>query len=201
MFIAFSSNVPWVSLASWSPWLGDTAAVVLALLLVVSCIVAWAANLIALPGNWAAVLLLALYAWLGPGDGRTSIGIGAVLGAFAFAFAGEVFEFLAGAVGASRAGASRRATVYAVIGSMAGAMLGAIIGVPVPVVGSVIAAILFGGLGATAGAMYGEWTNGTAWRESWAIGHAAFWGRTAGTLGKMAAGLGVVLIAIIGVLV
>ncbi len=52
-----------------------------------------------------------------------------------------------------------------------------------------------------AGAMYGEWTNGKPWRESWTIGHDAFWGQTAGVLGKMTAGLGVVLIALFGVLV
>ncbi len=84
---------------------------------------------------------------------------------------------------------------------MVGAILGALIGVPVPVIGSVLAAILFGGIGATAGAMYGEWTDGRSWRESWAIGHAAFWGRTFGTLGKITAGLVIVIIAITGVVV
>ncbi len=189
------------ALLPWTAWLGTTGDVLLAILLVLVCLVSWGANLIALPGNWAAVAALALYAWLAPADGRCAISVGAVVAAFACALLGEIFEFFASAVGASRAGASRRATVYAVIGSMVGAMLGAVVGVPVPVVGSVLAAILFGGLGATAGAMYGEWTNGKPWRESWSIGHAAFWGRTTGTIGKMVAGLGVVLIAMVGVLV
>ncbi len=87
------------------------------------------------------------------------------------------------------------------IGSMIGAIAGALIGVPVPVIGSVLAAILFGGLGATAGAMYGEWTDGKSWRESWPIGHAAFWGRTLGTLGKMSVGFAIVMIALVGVLI
>lgn len=187
--------------AGWTDWLGPTGEVALAILLVVVCLVAWAANLIALPGNWAAVATLALYAWLAPVEGRGEIGGAAVVGAFFFALVGEVFEFLAGAMGASRAGASRRATVYALIGSMAGAILGAVVGVPVPVVGSVIAAILFAGLGAMFGAMYGEWTSGRPWKENWAIGQAAFWGRTIGTIGKMGAGLGVVAIAAFGVLV
>ncbi len=190
-----------IALLPWTAWLGATGDVFLAILLVLVCFVSWGANLIALPGNWAAVAAMALYAWLAPADDRLAISIGAVVAAFVCALLGEIFEFFASALGASRAGASRRATVYAVIGSMVGAMLGAVIGVPVPVVGSVLAAILFGGLGATAGAMYGEWTNGKPWRESWSIGHAAFWGRTTGTIGKMVAGLGVVLIAILGVLV
>jgi len=69
------------------------------------------------------------------------------------------------------------------------------------VIGSVLAAILFGGVGATLGAMYGEWTDGRPWRENWSIGHAAFWGRTFGTLGKVTAGLVIVIIAIVGILV
>lgn len=195
------AKMGYLALVPWSVWLGTTGDVLLAITLVVVCVIAWGANLIALPGNWAAVAVLALYAWLAPADGRCEIGMGAVIGAFSCALLGEIFEFFASAVGANRAGASRRATVYAVIGSMVGAMVGAAVGVPVPVVGSVLAAILFGGVGATAGAMYGEWTNGKPWRESWTVGHAAFWGRTTGTIGKMVAGLGVVLIAIVGVLV
>ncbi len=198
MFTAFSLFALTLAV-SWTEWLATTTDVLLAVLLVLVCIAGWAANLIALPGNWVAVAAVALYAWLAPGDGRGEIGVGAVIAAFLFALGGEIFEFVAGALGASRAGASRRATIFAMIGSMVGAILGAAIGVPIPVIGSVIAAILFGGLGATAGAMYGEWSNGTVWKESWTIGHAAFWGRTIGTVGKMAAGLGVVLIAVLGV--
>ena len=61
--------------------------------------------------------------------------------------------------------------------------------------------MLFGGLGATAGAMYGHWSDGKPWKDSWTIGHAAFWGRTFGTLGKMLTGLLIVLAVILGVLV
>ena len=120
---------------------------------------------------------------------------------FALALAGETIEFAAGALGAQRAGASRRATAFAMIGSMIGAIAGAVIGLPIPVIGSVLAAILFGGLGATAGAMYGHWSDGKPWKESWTIGHAAFWGRTFGTLGKMLAGLVIVVAIILGVIV
>ncbi|MGB7329185.1 MAG: DUF456 family protein [Rubripirellula sp.] len=169
--------------------------------LVVLCVVAWVLNLISLPGNWLGVALLALFAWLGPESGRAAIGPVAVGAAFVFALAGEVIEFAAGAMGAQKAGASRRSTLFAMIGSMIGAIGGAIIGVPVPLIGPVLAAILFGGMGAMAGAMYGEWSDGRAWKESWSIGHAAFWGRTFGTLGKFAAGLVIVSIAIAGVLV
>lgn len=106
---------------------------------------------------------------------------------------------LGGAFGASRAGASRRSIIYAVLGSVAGALLGGILGLPVPIVGSLLAALLFGSLGATAGAMYGEWSDGKSWQESWTVGHAAFWGRLFGTLGKIVAGGAIVVTVVLGV--
>ena len=187
--------------STWFEWVEPTSVIVAAMTLVLLCVIAWGSNLIALPGNWFAVLLLAIYAWAGPQEGRAAIGYVAVISAFGCALVGEIIEFIAGALGAQRAGASKKSTLFAVIGSMVGAIFGALVGVPVPVIGSVLAAILFGGVGATLGAMYGEWTDGRSWRESWSIGHAAFWGRTFGTLGKVTAGLVIIVIASVGVLV
>lgn len=184
------------SVGDWTAWLEPTGTVMIAVALVLLCIIAWATNLIALPGNWLAVALLAAYAWLGPQEGRIAIGYIPVVVAFVFALVGEGLEFIAAAMGAQRAGASRKSTFYAVLGSMIGAIVGAIIGVPVPVIGSVLAAILFGGFGAAAGAMYGEWTDGRDWKENWTIGHAAFWGRTIGILSKVSVGLVIVMIAL-----
>ena len=188
-------------MVGWADWIAPTGALLLALLLVVLCSVAWVSNLISLPGNWFAVAILAAYAWWGPDEGRVAIGNWPLAIAFAVAVIAEIVEFIASAWGAKRAGASKKATFYALVGSMIGALAGAVVGVPVPIVGSVLAAILFGGLGATAGAMYGEWTDGKPWRESWPIGQAAFWGRTFGTLGKLSIGSVIVLVAFIAVLV
>ena len=182
-------------------WVEPTGTVLAAIALVLLCIIAWAGNLITLPGNWIAVAFLAGYAVLGPADSRASVGYIPVIAAFACALGGEIFEFFASAMGAQKAGASRKATIFAVLGSMCGAILGAMVGIPIPVVGPVLAAILFGGLGATAGAMFGEWTDGRSWRESWPIGHAAFWGRTFGTIGKVTAGMMIVVIAVASVLI
>ncbi|EMI56991.1 DUF456 domain-containing protein [Rhodopirellula sallentina] len=198
-------------LADWSVWLEgwkDSAqavllsggVVALAVLLVLVCVAAWLTNLVALPGNWLAVLAIGLYAWLGPETGRAQIGLVAVGLAFMAAVVGELIEFAAGAVGASRAGASRRGTIMAIAGSVVGAIVGGIVGLPIPVLGPVLAALLFGGVGATAGAMLAEWQDGKSWRENWRIGRAAFWGRTTGVVGKMVAGLIVVLICLIAVL-
>lgn len=186
---------------TWTAWLEPTGTFLIAITMVLLCMIAWAGNLIALPGNWVAVLVLLVYALVGPETGNASIGYIPVLAAFCFALLGEGFEFVAAALGAQKAGASRKATLLAMIGSMIGAILGAIVGLPVPIVGQVLAAILFGGLGATLGAMLGEWSNGSSWRESLPIGHAAFWGRTIGTLGKVAAGAVIVVIAMISVAV
>lgn len=182
-------------------WSFQPAGVILwALLLVVTCLVAWGLNLVSLPGNWVAIAALALYVWLGPEDGRAAVGLAVLLAAFVLALLGEAIEFAAAAVGAKRAGASRRSTLFALLGSMAGAIVGAVVGIPIPAIGSLLAAVLFGGAGATIGAMYGEWSEGRPWRENWAVGHAAFWGRTVGMLGKLAAGLVIVLLVIIALL-
>lgn len=172
-----------------------------ALGLVTLCVVAWGTNFIALPGNWFAVALVVLYVWLGPESGRVALAWPTAAAAFGAAAAGEIFEMVAAAFGAQRAGASRRATLYALAGSLVGALLGAVIGIPIPFVGSLVAALLFGALGATAGAMIGEWTNGKSWRESWAVGHAAFWGRMIGTLGKLFFGAAIIAIVIVGLVV
>lgn len=180
----------------WADSLQATGSVTLALLLLLACVTAWLTNLIALPGNWICVLLCALYSWIGPEDGRIAMGLGVVLALFVLALVGEAIEFLAGALGARKAGASTKSTVYSLIGSIGGAIAGAVIGIPIPVVGSALAAIVFGGLGAAAGAMYGEWTDGRPWKENLNIGHTTFWGRTFGMFGKVLAGLAMVILVI-----
>lgn len=172
----------------------------IALLLVVACACAWLLNLVALPGNWIAVGLLSAYAWLGPSSGRASLGLVPVVFAFGLALTGEILEFATAAVSVNKAGASRRATVFAIVGSVLGAILGGIIGFPVPVLGPMLAALLFGGCGAMAGAIYGEWSDGRPWSQSWRVGKASFWGRTMGTTAKTIAGLVIILIGLLGVL-
>ena len=196
----FLSQGPVSDTTWWSEWFATIGPATAAVAIVVLCAIAWASNLVAIPGNWISVALLAFYVWLGPEESRFAIGGSTLVLSFVLALAGETIEFAAGALGAQRAGASRRATLFAMMGSILGAILGALIGLPVPVVGSVLAAMLFGGLGATAGATYGHWSDGKPWKESWTVGHAAFWGRTFGTFGKMLTGLLIVLAAFLGVI-
>jgi len=65
------------------------------------------------------------------------------------------------------------------------------------VIGSVLGALLFASLGAMAGAIAGEISTGRKFDVSWHIAKRAFWGRLAGTLGKML--LGALMIAVTAV--
>ena len=100
------------------------------------------------------------------------------------ALLGELFEFVAGALGAAKAGGTRRAALLSLAGSLAGGIVGVFIGMPIPVIGSLVAAVVFAGAGALVGAMLGEIWAGQTMRQSLRVGHAALWGRIFGTLAK-----------------
>ncbi len=167
-----------------------------ACLLVVALIVGWSINLFGLPGNWLNLAATICYVVFMPSDQRVSISwwvVGAVL---FLAGLGELVELLAGAAGAAKVGGSRRGVVLALVGSFAGGLSGAIIGAPIPVVGSIIAILLFASLGALGGAMLGEWWKGRDWETRWQVGHAAFWGRLFGTVGKVSIGSVIVVVVL-----
>lgn len=189
------------SVSRWVGYLQPAGWVLVAILMVLLCTILWLTNLIALPGNWLCVLVVAVYAWLGPAEGRIAIDYPVVIAAFVLALIGEALEFSAGAVGARKAGASKKSTLFSIIGSMVGAITGAILGLPIPLLGPVLAALLFGGIGASLGAMYGEWSDGRKWKDNWSVGQATFWGRTFGTLGKFSVGLFIVLLVLLATFV
>ena len=64
---------------------------------------------------------------------------------------GELFEFLAGALGVKKLGGSNRSTWFALVGSVAGALLGFVFGSGVPIIGNIIASVLGSALGALIG--------------------------------------------------
>lgn len=153
-------------------------------LLLLAVGVGWLLTLLAMPGNWLMVGAAALYAWLGPQSGVTQISWKTVAAMTALAVLGEIAEFLAGVVGARRAGGSSRAAVYSLIGSLIGAIGGATAGIPIPVLGSAIGAVVGGALGAFGGAALAEHTLGEHMQQSMKVGQAAFWGRLLGTGAK-----------------
>jgi uncharacterized protein YqgC (DUF456 family) len=171
-----------------------------AVLLMVVLVLAWLSTFVGLPGNWLMALAVAAYAAVGPNAATVSIGWPVVLALVVLAGLGEGMEFLAGALGVTQSGGSRRGAVFALIGSMVGALVGVVVGLPVPLVGPILAALLFASAGALLGAMLGERQRGRSWSASWRIGVAAFRGRLLGTLAKAMLGLlmiGVVIAAIL----
>lgn len=171
------------------------------ILLVAGALLGWCLTLVGLPGNWFMVFCAALYAWLGPGNGVLQMGWGTVVATALLAILGELAELAAGVWGARRAGGSRRAAVFALLGSLVGAVVGAALGVPIPVIGSLVAAVLGGAVGALAGAAFAEHSRGEALRTSWRVGHAAFWGRLQGTLVKTLAGTIIAVVLVAGLIV
>lgn len=148
--------------------------------------IGWLLTLFSLPGNWLAVIALALFAGLMPGAAEWGISWTVVVAALIVAVVGEVIELAAGAMGAARYGGSKRGAVLAVIGSMIGAVLGASLGVPIPIVGPLAGVVLGASLGAFCGAVLGEFWKGRPAGQAWQVGQGAFWGRLAGSLAKIA---------------
>lgn len=155
-----------------------------AILLIVALVVGWLLTLVGMPGNWLIVAAAALYSWLVPDSSPHDIGWLVVAVLLGLACLGELLESVAGALGAARAGGSKRGALLSLIGSILGGVAGVFVGTPIPVVGQVAAALLLAGVGALAGAMLGEIWKGRTMHQSWRVGQAAFWGRLLGTLAK-----------------
>ena len=154
------------------------------ILLILAILTSWVLGLLGMGGTWIMVGCAALYAALIP-PGREDIGWQTIVVLIIIAAIGELLEFLAGALGARKAGGSRRSVVLSVMGSIFGGFLGLMLGsAVVPVIGSVIGAILIAGLGAMFGAMLGERWKGKGSMDSLKVGKAAFFGRVLGTLAK-----------------
>jgi uncharacterized protein len=165
-------------------------------LLILVLAAGWCMTLLSLPGNWVMVVAIALFAWLAP-SGGPDISWQTVVAVLVLAVLAELLELAASALGASRAGGSRRGAVLAIVGSMVGALIGAAVGVPIPFVGSLVAAILFAGIGALVGAMLGETWKGRTLAESWKVGQSAFWGRLLGALAKTGIATAVFMIGVL----
>ena len=169
-------------------------------LLILVLIAGWCMTMLSMPGNWVMVAAVALFAWLAPADGP-DISWQIVVVLVVLAVLAELLELAASALGAKRAGGSRRGAMLAIFGSMVGAIVGALVGLPIPIVGSLVAAIAFAGVGALVGAMLGETWKGRTLEESWKVGQAAFWGRLLGALAKTGIATAMLAIAIVAAIV
>jgi uncharacterized protein YqgC (DUF456 family) len=153
-----------------------------------------ALTVIGVPGTWLIVLTTALVAWWQwdgalPWHGQY-IGGPALITLLVLALLGELIELVAGLLGSKAAGGSR----YGATGALIGTFVGGIVGtfwIPVPVIGSLIGACG----GAMLGALAFELRSGRKWDESVKSGAGAGVGRLAGTLGKVACGVVMWLLA------
>jgi len=175
--------------------------IVWALLLILIVLAGWILTLLGMPGNWFMVVAVIVYVLLVPVGSSAAIGWGVVVALVALAALGELLEFLAGALGVTRAGGSRRGAVLALAGSLIGAVVGLFVGVPIPLVGPAVGAVLLAGVGAMVGAVLGESWKGRGLGESCRIGRAAFWGRVLGTVAKTIVGAAMVATIVIALLV
>jgi uncharacterized protein YqgC (DUF456 family) len=159
-----------------------------ATLLLIANLAAWVSTVFTLPGNWLMLLFGAAYAYLLPLEMHPRVSWIVVAVALGLAIVGEVVEFLAGAAGAARKGASRRGVVLSIVGAVLGSLVGAVLAMPVPIIGPLIGALGGGAVGAFAGAYLGESGTTRTHAERFAIGKGALVGRLLGTAGKLAIG-------------
>lgn len=166
-----------------------------ATLLVLASFAAWTTNFLALPSNWFIVGFAALFvSGMDTGAAAGGLNWDAVILLGVMAAGGEVAEFVAGAVGASKEGGSRRGVVLALVGTTIGGFLGMFMAIPIPILGPLIGALAGGAAGAFAGAYLGEmWKHGRA-DQSVRVGTGAAVGRVLGTLAKVLIGLVMVVV-------
>jgi len=132
-----------------------------------------------LPGTW---LILAAAIGYDGYFGWTQITWPWLVGMAVFAVVVEVFDTLAGAVAAKRAGASRRAVVGSLVGGFAGMF---IFSIPVPVLGTIVGGLL----GCFAGALAGELSVKQDLVSGARVGLFATLGKIVGLVAKTSAAL------------
>ena len=138
-----------------------------------------------LPGSWIllGISLGVEFAdrWYLPAGHDPTFGWKILVFCALLAILGEILEFLAGALGARKAGSSKRGMFGAVMGGLIGALLGT--SIPIPLFGTLVGAVL----GTFCGAFWGEITHkeGKTARESLKPALGATLGRMLGTLCKI----------------
>ncbi|MBL9031951.1 MAG: DUF456 family protein [Phycisphaerae bacterium] len=144
-----------------------------------------------LPGVWL-VLALAV-GWQFACDPApmswTTIGVAAGL-----ALVGEIVEFVASAVGSSRAGGGKGAAAGSIIGALVGAVVGSFV---VPIVGTIVGAVAGAGLGAAAAE---RGVREVSWGQTWRVGAGAAAGRAVAMVAKLGVACAVAIVLVVGAL-
>lgn len=150
-------------------------------------------TLLTLPGTWFAVLIaLGCKVWWQPAMfSWWTLGV-----VIALAFLGEVLEIAASALGAGRAGASKRGALGGIVGSILGAVVGSMV-LLFPI-GTIVGAVVGAGLGA---AIVERGSTDKTWKQSAKVGTGAAVGRLTATILKTILAAAIALILGIGAFV
>ncbi len=135
-----------------------------------------------LPGTWLMLLATGLVAWW-QWDGlpeQRLIGWWVLASLLALAVLGEIVEAVAGALGARKAGGTKRGALLAIVGGIAGAIAGTFL-IPIPIIGTLLGAAL----GAGAMSMLGDKWAGRSYGDAFRAGRGAAVGKFAGSVGKL----------------
>jgi len=138
-------------------------------------------SVLQLPGIWLMLAAGVAYDWYFDWSRITWMWLLALLG---IAIASEIFDALAGAFAARKAGASKQATIGAFIGGFAGMI---VFSIPVPVLGTIAGGLL----GCFLGALIGELSVRSDVAAGTKIGAFAVMGRIIGIVAKTGAALAV----------
>jgi uncharacterized protein YqgC (DUF456 family) len=165
--------------------MNDWVLYILLLVTMAGCL--WLA-LLQLPGIWIMLIATAIYAYL---TGGRYIGPWTLTTLAVVALVAETVETLAAAAGARRAGASKTAMLFSIIGAIVGGFT--LTFIPIPVVGTLVGVCL----GAFLGATLAEVAKGRSRVQSFRSGWGAAAGRLVGTIIKASGGAAMLLIAAI----
>ncbi len=172
---------------------------ILAFVFVAALVGSWVSNLFGLPGNWFIVALAAVWFYFTDAASTYHIGIGLIILLAVLAGIGELIEFGASILGNKKVGGSRRAGFGGLAGSLIGGVVGIFVGLPIlnPLLGMVVGTVLFACVGALVGATLGEKSDGAELGQSLKVGSVAAASRLVGTLGKVAFGAAMLVLAIL----
>ncbi len=132
-------------------------------------------TLLGFSGVWLTIVVALLVEWWRAGQ---QFELWTILGVIGLGVLGEVAEFVAGAVGAGKAGGSKRAAVGAIVGGLVGALVGTPI---MPIIGTIAGAALGAGIGA---AILERTKDQRTWGDVWRVGQGAAIGRLVATVIK-----------------
>jgi len=178
---------------SWWPTIPDEAVrALLALAVWLGAVVGTGLTAFTLPGIWFMLLVAALAQWYTLGVQGAAMFSWWTLGVcVALAVVAEVVEATASALGASKAGGSKKAALASILGAIVGAVVGTVALAFLPIIGTIIGAALGAGIAAL---LVEKQLGKRTWADSGRVGAGAAVGRLAAVLAKLGFAVGVGLI-------